>query len=142
MLDLDTSSESAVSLFGKNLFMKYRAGLHSFEEAANVCVNAIYDEFRQSDEQPAFALVRVYRLCRYEELLPDLQKLAIPEITYWIALMATVGIEHKKNEVIRTISARRFELALKAFAIPDNEIRAAWDIVGRCCGWANDPLQE
>jgi hypothetical protein len=93
MLDLHSSDLKAIDEFGRTLMSTYRSTLNSFEEAAIVCVKAIYDEFRQPNGQHTFALVRIYRLCRFDELLPELQAIATPDVPYWMALMGTVGNE-------------------------------------------------
>src|SRR5258706_1263025 len=114
MLNFDTSDLNDVAKFGLSLLTDYRNTLHSFEEAAGLCVRAIYNEFRQPDDQPTFALVRIYRLCRYDELLPELQTIATPEVTHWMALMGTVGTESawcdrrtsQGHKVIRAVGDR------------------------------------
>jgi len=93
MLDLHTSDSYAIDDFGRLLLSANRTNLGSFEEAARVCVKAIYDTFRQPDGHGTFALVRIYRLCRYDELLPELQAIASADVPQWMALMGTIGNE-------------------------------------------------
>lgn len=91
MIDLKTCSSDSIDGVGRALLTAHRDSLHSFEEVAITCVRSIYDTFRQPDGQNTFALVRIYRLCRYDQLLPELQAIANPAVTEWMALMGTVG---------------------------------------------------
>jgi hypothetical protein len=97
MLDLNTCTSTDIETFGKNLLSAHRTDLHSFEEAATLCARSIYNEFGnefgQGKNKLSFALVRIYRLCRYSELLPEVQAVADPSVSDWMALMGTVGNE-------------------------------------------------
>ena len=57
-------------------------------------------------------------------------------------LLCTVGVPGEHKTILRTISARRFEIALRAFVVPDSEIRAAWYLMGQCCQWVNSPGED
>jgi hypothetical protein len=94
MIVLSKTQKEAVNQFGRQLFTQNRNGLPSFEAAAQLGVKAIYDEFRQPNGQPAFALVRTYRLSRHDELAPDVQPLIDARSgNFWMALMGTSGDE-------------------------------------------------
>jgi two-component system, NtrC family, sensor kinase len=93
MLDIQQVNAEAVSNFGRSMLNTYRGKFGSFEEAAQQCVTRLFEEFRQDSHTPSFALVRVYRLCTYDELLPELQANVDSQRERWMALMGTVGIE-------------------------------------------------
>ncbi|HLY26262.1 MAG TPA: hypothetical protein VKQ72_07975 [Aggregatilineales bacterium] len=93
MIHLTTCTAHILDEFGHSLMQKYRSSLHSFEEAARSSVKEIYEEFREPAGQPTFALVRIYRLCQYKQLLPELKALSDPGVPQWMALMGTIGTE-------------------------------------------------
>jgi hypothetical protein len=93
MINLNVATPEALSKFGLDLLSNYRDSLASFEEAAQICVKAIYDNFGSDDGRRTFALVRIYRLCKYDSLPQALQQAASSDIAEWMALMATIGIE-------------------------------------------------
>jgi hypothetical protein len=94
MLVLNQFPIGDVELFARQLWGSNRDGLGSFETAARVVVESIYNEFRQENGESAFALVRVYRLCRTHELTPELQDLVGgARDDLWMALMGTIGDE-------------------------------------------------
>jgi hypothetical protein len=67
--------------------------LRSFEEAAQVTVENIFDAFRQPNGEPVFALTRIYRLCTTAELTDEIRASLTKDSDYWLALMGTVGLE-------------------------------------------------
>jgi hypothetical protein len=78
--------------YGKYLFNQYRDSCQSFEQAAQVLCRDIYSEFQTEEAEPEFALVRVFRSIKYEDLSADLQQKASTREPQ-LALMGTMGIE-------------------------------------------------
>jgi len=123
MIDLNTCTPAAIEAFGKNLLSAHRSDLRSFEEAADVCVRSIYNEFGEQSNRPMFALVRIYRLCHRAELLPELQAITDPTVSDWMALMGTVGIEpawcdrrtSQGQKAIRAVGGNRSPMLSAAF---------------------------
>ena len=94
MINLNTCSEDDVRQFGRYLLNNLRDSMQTFEQVSRACSRAIYDEFRASDGEPLFALVRVFRSTLYENLPPELQTMAHPdEADRWLTLMGTMGVE-------------------------------------------------
>jgi hypothetical protein len=91
-INLHKTDDKAVNQFARSL-MDVRTQSASFEGASQRLVETLYQSLRQANGQPTFALLRVYRLMRHAELLPELQALVDPARERWMALMGTVGIE-------------------------------------------------
>ena len=93
MLDLYACTAEDVNEFAHQLYAANLESLHTFEDAAQVVVTAIYDTFRQPDGKPLFALVRVFRIGLRDELPPNVRDSVTDDTRYWLALAATVGLE-------------------------------------------------
>jgi hypothetical protein len=106
MILLNNCPKGEVEAWGASLLRGSRDRLSCFEEAAQICTKSTYDTFRYvplgtptsqnaspATPAPLFSLVRVFRLSRYEDLLPELQGLVDPNDGYWMALMGTLGTE-------------------------------------------------
>lgn len=92
MINLPQASVEDIRKFATDLFMKYRSGLASFEAAAQVATDAVYNTFRQTNGQPTFALVRIFRAMHYNQLPSHLKSLANSDITdTWLVLNGTAG---------------------------------------------------
>ncbi len=92
MISLRSSDSDTIAGFGRELLMAYRSNFASFEQAAQVTTEAIYQNFGESD--PLFALVRVFRLCQFTQLPFDVQKkVNVAETNLWMALAGTFGDE-------------------------------------------------
>ncbi len=84
MISIKTSDQNSIIEFARTLFFKNRDPLTSLEQAACTIVNTVYNEFRQPDQQPTFALVRICRLTRSDEdttdqpLVNELTRAGIP----------------------------------------------------------------
>lgn len=61
------------------------------EEASQRIVESLYQSF--VDERPYLSLVRIYRLCAYDELAPELQSMTTEDTPYVMALTGTYGEE-------------------------------------------------
>jgi hypothetical protein len=123
MIDLNHCSSEEVETFGRNLLKAHQTDLRSFEDAATVCVRAIYDGFGQQNNTRSFALVRIYRLCRHGELLPELQAISDPSVAEWMALMGTAGSQpawcdrrtSNAHKAIRAVGENRSPMLTAAF---------------------------
>ena len=93
MIDLVQADQQTIMAFGRQLLTDYRDSLSSFEEAAQTTVERIYDTFRQPNGDPAFALVRVFRLADFQTLPEDAQASVDSNHERWMALAGTYGIE-------------------------------------------------
>jgi hypothetical protein len=65
----------------------------SLEHLSNTLVKALYDEFRSADNERLFGLVRVFRFGTFADLPAELQAMIQSQDQYWLALLATMGIE-------------------------------------------------
>jgi hypothetical protein len=92
-LIFETTSDSDVSSFGRQLLANNRDSARYFDTISQTIVETIFNEFKRADDSPLFALVRVYRLSRYAELPSELQKMVEPARERWMTLMGTYGIE-------------------------------------------------
>src|SRR5688572_12949124 len=64
-----------------------------FELAAHYLTDSIYHNFVGDDEKPIFALVRLFRLCTYETLSPELQATVQAADSPFMVLFGTFGRE-------------------------------------------------
>ena len=92
-MQLEYCLASDVQAFGQQQLSQLRDQYQSFEEAAQGFARNIYTTFVQDDGSPAFALVRVFRISPFEDLLPELQAMADRQTDYWVTLMGTFGDE-------------------------------------------------
>ncbi len=93
MYSISVCQTESAAAYGRFLYNEFRDGLSSFEDAAQTCAEAIYDEFRGDDGQRAFSLIRMFRMTHYDDLPADLAPLATDESDYWLALAGTIGDE-------------------------------------------------
>lgn len=93
MIILDTCQPSEVIDFSRHIFKEYGNQSKSFEEIAELIVKALYTEFCLVDGSPLFRLLRIFRYGVQGDVHPALQSLTTPDVTRWITLMATIGVE-------------------------------------------------
>jgi hypothetical protein len=86
MPNLQAISEVEATHFARELFLQTRDRLSSFEEAAQLICQAVYEYFA-----PEVALVRVFRLTKWADLPPDLAPQAERSIPQWIVLSGSYG---------------------------------------------------
>lgn len=86
------SSEKIRDL-GQTLLYRVRERANSFEDAAQLATEQIFNHFGKIDGRQPFALVRIFRITHYEHLPAELQPLADPQYENWLALMGTTGVE-------------------------------------------------
>ncbi|MBN1565580.1 MAG: hypothetical protein JXA10_17175 [Anaerolineae bacterium] len=97
MFNMENCDTHSAADFGRYLFSAYSAGLRSFENAAQLITDAVYDEFRNGDGSRVFSLVRVFRLAHVTELASDLVDLAADEAEYVLVLAGSRGDEPAWN---------------------------------------------
>jgi len=95
-MKLSEISDNSVQNWGKKLFLKYQDNNLSFEEVAQQSVQEIYDSFTDDAGNRAFALVRIFRLSKPDEMPPE-EAQAPGADPYWLTLMGTVGDEAPWN---------------------------------------------
>lgn len=94
MIVLSKAQTSEVANFGRQFLSQNRDRHSSFEQAANACVKALYNEFRQENGGHIFALVCIFRLSQFSELPAGIQAKVQRDLgDRWMALMATIGQE-------------------------------------------------
>ncbi len=93
MFILSHTDKMRITDFGRSLLYDYLDQFPNFEKVSQRISEEIYHQFRQESQKSLFALVRVFRICRYMELTPDLQAMVDPEQKFWMALMGTMGDE-------------------------------------------------
>lgn len=93
MIILNEASSTDITAVGRDLLSANRDRKMTFEEAAQIVVNTIYDEFRQSNGDPLFALVRIFRFGEGKDLSNELKARAATDSRFWLSLMGTTGIE-------------------------------------------------
>jgi hypothetical protein len=101
--NLSHLAENDVRTAGHQLLYSNQTKFQSFEEIAQYCTNSFYNALLGADSRPAFALIRIFRATRREDLPPELQ--AQVTTPYALALMGTSGLEPDWND--RTRSVRR-----------------------------------
>lgn len=93
MLNLNQTTLESVQRYGHDLFIRYRTGLGSLEQAANTLVNTLGTDLVNAQGRPISALIRIFYGCPYDQLPSHYQGRANPQTPFWLALMATAGIE-------------------------------------------------
>ena len=93
MFYLQNLDENDIRKYAQALFVDCQTNCRSFEQVAHMIVTELYQNFQTPQGDPSFALVRVFRASRYQELLPELQDLASVDANYYLTLMASMGIE-------------------------------------------------
>lgn len=92
-MQLATLDHNTVQHMGKELLNSYREYCSSFEEAAQRLVENVFTSFQTEDDEPEFALIRIFRTMNFDELTPELQAIARPQAGQFLTLMGTMGIE-------------------------------------------------
>lgn len=93
MNTLTQSTDTQIVQIGRRILNEYRSSAKSFDQAAHAIVRELFGNFRQPNGDPMFALLRVFRFGRYGDLSDNLRHMATDNDTYWLTLMATIGIE-------------------------------------------------
>lgn len=70
---------NAMNDFGRKLLSEYRSALHTFDQAAQAIVERVYHAFQTESGAPIFALVRVFRFSRADQVPSAWQVRAAPE---------------------------------------------------------------
>jgi hypothetical protein len=112
-IDIKQASAQDISHLGKQLYRELRSdGNMIFEDTAQDICAALYETF-QTNGDSTFALVRIFRLCKYDDLPPDVQ----PEKDrrsghHWMTLAGTAGDEDEwwnrhNSQMHRAVSAEK-----------------------------------
>lgn len=100
--------------FGKRMMTECER-VTSHEQASQHICQQLYHMLQQED-QPALALVRVYRLTRVEDLPPDLRALVDPDELFVMSLTGTYGLQDEWRR--RQDSAGHKVVPVNKIAIP------------------------
>jgi two-component system, NtrC family, sensor kinase len=90
---LSEIEEKDVEAFGRALMYEKRQNLSSFESAAQHVVTKLHASLVHNSGSPLFALVRIFRICRTNELPINISPDSEEASSYWVTLMATAGDE-------------------------------------------------
>lgn len=93
MIDLQDCAPTAVSDFCRQLLYEPPPHLTAFEQVAQYAATAICTEFKDTAGDPLFALLRIYRVMKYDELPADLQAAVDPAEQEWLVLVGSSGVE-------------------------------------------------
>lgn len=77
----------------RDMLNEYRDTCSSSEEAAQVIVEGFFDLFRSQEDEPEFALVRIFQTMNFDELTDELQASAKVSSGHFLTLLGTVGLE-------------------------------------------------
>ncbi|MDQ7024420.1 MAG: hypothetical protein Q9P01_19460 [Anaerolineae bacterium] len=75
------------------MLYEYRDSCASFEEAAQAIVEDYFNLFRSKNDEPEFALIRIFQTMGFDKLTPELQASAKLSSGHFLTLMGTIGIE-------------------------------------------------
>lgn len=93
-MQLSNIDPDALQQMGRSMWLEYQKTCSSFEEASQQIVEDFHNLFRSQDDEPTFALVRVFRTMSFDELNSDLQaKADTSAADHFLTLMGTVGLE-------------------------------------------------
>ena len=91
MLVINSLSSGRVHHFGQSILDAHRDKIRTFEAAARIWVQCIYDALVDENQSRVFALVRIFRISSYTQLPPDLQAQVNQQDDQWLTLVATQG---------------------------------------------------
>lgn len=123
--------------YGRRLFFGQRDELASFEQAAQVCCQALYNDFT-TEGDPAFALVRIFRLTTPQHIPDELRARITEDADAYLTLMGTYGAEAAWCD-------RRQSQAHQVVALGDNitpMMRAALDQTALTASTSKDLATE
>lgn len=118
-----SATAADVTQWGRDQLNQNRDKFATFEEAAQHIVRAIYDEFRNTQDERMFALVRIFRLANEHQLPPEESTDAEGQ---WLTLCGTVGDETAWCN--RLESAGHRVIPAGAFTTP--MLKAAFEQIG------------
>jgi hypothetical protein len=113
-IDIRHASAQDIGNIGKKLYRDLRNDDMFFESTAQAICETLYETF-ETDGDSTFALVRIFRLCKYNDLPPDI-KPTVNKRTghHWMTLAGTAGDDEawwdRHNSVDhRAVSAEKGE---------------------------------
>jgi len=92
-MDLTQLNKDDMKHIGYQWLNNYRNGFNSFEAISQQLVDDIYNTFHMPDGSPAFALVRIFRASRFDELSSESRALTQVQAHFYLALTASIGQE-------------------------------------------------
>jgi hypothetical protein len=97
MFQVTAGAQVNLSALGRRLLNTLGDIPSTFEATAQQICQIVQREIVTPDGQPLFALVRIYRLTRPDEMPTDLRALAGGEVGYSMTLMGSAGVEPAWN---------------------------------------------
>jgi hypothetical protein len=97
MFRIEAGASVDLDNLGRRLLNTLTGSEATFEGVAQQVCQIVHREVVTVDQQPLFALVRIYRLTRSDELPEDLRPLASGEVPYSMVLMGSAGVEPAWN---------------------------------------------
>lgn len=92
MSHLALNDISAMNEFGRQLLSDYRSSLHTFDQAAQATVERIHQTFRTEDGATIFALVRIFRFSRADQV-PSAWQVSAQPTDVLLSLAGSYGDE-------------------------------------------------
>lgn len=120
-LDIQTTHDYARDMLNNN-----RDRLTNFETAAQAICKVLYEDFTDDEGNPAFGLVRVFRLFERREMPDPLRPKVRHEVDHWLVLMGTYGLEADWCDTSKSRKHRMQPLDQDASAM----VRAATEQLG------------
>jgi hypothetical protein len=90
-------TDQSVSDFARAMLNAHRGDLTSFETAAQMICQTVYESYTDDAGQPLFALVRVFRVGSAADAPPDVTLPPDETSRYWVSLAGTAGVEAAWN---------------------------------------------
>lgn len=130
MIDLKRVTSLNLIGYGQFLYETMIADSHILMESrAQTLAERLHADF-ETDGQPLFSLLRIFRFGPREDLSTELQAMALSEDRYWLALMGTYGEEPDWRD--RRKSAAHQVIPADSYATP--MLRAAFQQLGLSFG--------
>lgn len=92
-MQISSIDTAALQQFSRNIWVQYQKQCSSFEEVAQRTVEDFFDLFHSQNGEPEFALIRIFRTTRINELPHELQAIVKSPAEHYLALMGTVGVQ-------------------------------------------------
>lgn len=130
MLVLSQCDAADIEDYGRSHLQEYQDNLLSFEDAAQITTESIFKTFRTVEDNPFFALVRIFRFGPRGDVNEALLSQSDTDATYWLTLMGSYGLEDAWCH--RTGSIGHQLIPADSPATP--MLRAAFDQIGLTFG--------
>lgn len=124
-MDFFNATKQDLQLFGKQLFQENRGKWTTFEQTSNFIVNHVRNTLTDSQGQPIFALLRIFKLVTPQQVPPEGLK-TVPQAEQYLALMGTTGLQPAWNDRHQSTGHRLIPAG--AFTTP--MLKAAFEQIG------------